>query len=146
MIALRREHIVFRRTRFFHGRLIPGTEIKDVVWLRPDGEEMAEDDWSHAGAKALGLRLSGEAGLMHVTERGEQEPDDTFLIFMNASHEDVPFLLPSEPSEAGWQVLIDTGSDGEADRGELLGAGTEVPVVGHSLQLLILAAGFDQAA
>ena len=87
LILLRRAHIVFHRHRFFLGQIIPGTEVKDVVWLRPDGAEMSEEDWGNAQAKALAVRLSGEPGLMHLTERGEQEPDDTFLILLNASHD-----------------------------------------------------------
>ncbi len=74
LIALRLEHIVFHRSRFFHGKTIPGTDVKDVVWLRPDGSEMAEGDWNDPGAKALGIRLSGEAGLLHLTETGNRNP------------------------------------------------------------------------
>src|SRR5690606_32479979 len=50
IIALRREHIVFHRNRFLHGRTIPGTEITDVTWLRPDGETMTDEDWNDAHA------------------------------------------------------------------------------------------------
>jgi hypothetical protein len=76
LIALRRAHMLFHRNRFFHGQTIPGTDVKDVVWLRPDGAEMGDDDWTDPHGRALAVRLSGEAGLMHLTERGEQEPDD----------------------------------------------------------------------
>ena len=44
LIALRQQHPVFRRRRFFQGRQIHGSEIKDIVWLRPDGNEMDEAD------------------------------------------------------------------------------------------------------
>jgi isoamylase len=108
LIALRRDHIVFHRSRFLHGQTIPGTEVKDMIWLRPDGAEMSEQDWGHPQAKALGVRFSGEAGLMHLTERGDQEPNDTFLVLMNASNKNVPFRLPKDRSGAAWRVLIDT--------------------------------------
>jgi hypothetical protein len=39
LILLRRAHIVFHRHRFLHGQTIPGTEVKGIVWLRPDGAE-----------------------------------------------------------------------------------------------------------
>jgi glycogen operon protein len=141
LIALRRDHIVFHRNRFFHGQTIPGTEVKDVVWLRPDGQEMTEDDWQDAHAKALAVRLSGEAGLMHLTERGEQEPDDTFLILVNAAHETVNFRLPPEPAEARWEVLVDTA--GERDKGiaEMVYAGSESAVEPNSLRVLVMRAG-----
>ena len=111
LIALRREHIVFHRNRFFRARAIPGTDITDVSWLRPDGEAMAADDWGDGHAKAVALLLSGEAGLIHLTDRGEPEADDTFLMLVNASHEDVAFALPApEPIEA-WHLLINTAVD-----------------------------------
>ena len=43
------DHIVFHRSRFFHGAPIPGTEVKDVTWLRPDRPRKWEGDelrWS----------------------------------------------------------------------------------------------------
>ena len=43
----------------------------------------------------LCLLLSGEAGLMHLTARGEQETDDTFLLIVNASHEAARQRLPA---------------------------------------------------
>ena len=80
LIRLRLDHIVFRRGRFFQGAIIPGTDVKDVTWLRADGVEMTEGDWASAQAKMLCLLLSGEAGLMHLTARGDKETDDTFLL------------------------------------------------------------------
>lgn len=138
MMALRREHIVFHRNRFFYGRIIPGTEVKDVVWLRPDGAEMTQENWSEPHAKALGVRLSGEAGLMHLTPRGEQEPDDTFLIFLNASPGHVPFRLPKDVPGATWEVLIDTSDDENGQAGTEHTAGAEVTVKARSLQLFML--------
>ena len=137
LIALRREHIVFHRSRFFHGQTIPGTDVEDVVWLRPDGAELADEDWNDPHAKALGVRLSGEAGLMHLTPRGEKEPDDTFLLLVNASHESVRFRLPDAPPDGTWVVVIDTADDEPTDPAEHTGE-AEVDVLARSLQLLQL--------
>jgi isoamylase len=142
LIALRRKHIVFHRDRFFHGRTIPGTDVKDVVWLRPDGREMREKDWADPDRRVIAIRLSGEAGLLHLTETGEQELDDTFLITMNASAEDVVFRLPEDPPEARWQVLIDTAAADEEEEASLvLKAGRGSRVVAHSLRILKLENG-----
>ncbi len=138
LIGLRRRHIVFHRNRFFHGETIPGTDVKDVVWLRPDGEEMAEADWGDGSAKALGVRLSGEAGLMHLTSRGEQEPDDTFVILMNASHEAVPFCLPRGDRRTSWEVLVDTADAAGKGTGTRHPAGAELTVPPRSFHLLVL--------
>jgi isoamylase len=50
--ALRREHPVFRRRHFFQGRRIRGSELEDITWLRPDGEEMTEEEWNAASPAA----------------------------------------------------------------------------------------------
>ena len=43
LIALRREHPVFRRTKFFQGRRIRGAAgVKDIMWLDVDGTEMTD--------------------------------------------------------------------------------------------------------
>jgi isoamylase len=137
LIALRREHIVFQRKRFFHGELIPGTAVKDVVWLRPDGVEMKESDWTNAHAKAIAVVLTGEAGLMHLTERGEQEPDDTFLLLMNVSHVDVAFKVPQEPQNAAWEVLVDTSCADDAPEPGPVPAAEHVMAGPNSLLLLV---------
>ena len=108
LIRIRHKHIAFHRNRYFNGTVIPGTEVKDVMWLRPDGEEMTEDDWSDAYAQAMTVRVSGEAGHIHLTEQGEQESDDTFLLLINASHLAVEFILPEEDDGTCWEPMIDT--------------------------------------
>jgi len=137
LIGLRHDHIVFHRHRFFQGRVIPGTKVKDVIWLRPDGAEMEEDDWKNGQAKALAVRLSGEAGLTHLTERGEQEPDDTFLMLINASDQDVTFRLAEESSGTGWEVVLDTAENGAGETPATLAVGEATSVGPLSLRLLV---------
>ncbi len=93
LIVLRKQHIVLRRSRFFKGRVIPGTDIRDVTWLRPEEEEMTDSDWHQKEDRFLRCRISGEAGERFLTVRGEPEPDDTFEIFMNASNDDIDCKL-----------------------------------------------------
>jgi isoamylase len=137
LIRLRREHIVLHRARFFQGAVIPGADVKDVTWLRADGEEMTAEDWASAGAKMLCLLLSGEAGLMHLTERGEKETDDTFLLIVNASHEEVRQKLPAAPEGVPWATLIDTAREDAEESGERLEPGEEVGLIARSAKLLI---------
>jgi len=136
LIALRREHIVFHRSHFFHGQVIPGTDVEDVVWLRPDGERLRDEDWADAGAKAIGIRLSGEAGRMHLTPRGETEPDDSFLLLVNASHESTDFRLPEEVDGRQWTAIVDTSLETDP-AGQSHDGGSEVPVEPRALVLLI---------
>lgn len=115
LIHLRREHIVFHRHRFFQGEPIPGTDVKDIIWLKPDGSEMQEEDWHAEGAQSLGFLLSGEAGHYHLTERGEREPDDTFAVFMNASNHCIDYTLPKVKGLENPCVVIDSSRDGDED-------------------------------
>jgi len=45
LTALRKAHPIFRQQRFFQGRPIKGSSIDDIAWLRPDGEQMTDEDW-----------------------------------------------------------------------------------------------------
>ncbi len=137
LIALRRSHIVFHRHRFFRGEIIPGTDVKDVIWLRPDAEEMSHDDWHDPHAHAIAMILSGEAGLTHLTEFGDQEVDETFLLLFNASDQDVEFTLPALEPGQSWVGMFDTARDtGRADPGLILSGGTTMTVETTSLQIL----------
>jgi glycogen operon protein len=113
LIRLRHEHIVFHRHRFFQGGTIEGTDVRDVRWVRADGKDMGPSDWNDPEGRCLGLILSGEAGRVHLTGRGEKETDDTFLVLMNAGPDPVPYALPEETgSDAPWRHLIDTNVPG----------------------------------
>jgi glycogen operon protein len=111
VIALRRRHVVFRRSRFFHGSAIPGTEIKDITWLRPDGEEFGDADWKNPTNHCIGFLLSGEAGHYHLTPVGEPEPDVTFLVVLNAGDAEAPFRLPDAAGPGDWICVVDTAAD-----------------------------------
>ena len=74
---------------------------------------------------------------MHLTERGEQEPDDTFLILLNASHDDVTFRIPADPAGVSWEVVVDTAAETEAETLQTLAGGGEALVNANSLRLLL---------
>ncbi len=111
MIKLRREHIVLHRSQFFHAVFIPGTEIRDVTWLRPDGTEITAEGWAEGTSKSFGYLLRGEAGELHLTPLGEVQPDDSFYIAFNALHEAVDWTLPAVEVEVAWRLMIDTASE-----------------------------------
>ena len=111
VIHLRRRHFVFHRYRFFHGRKIPGSEYKDITWLLPDGGEFSEKDWHQVRTASIAFMLSGEAGLYHLTARGEPEPDDTFFVILNAEDDDLSYKLPHVRANDPWELVIDTSID-----------------------------------
>ncbi len=110
LVRLRREHVVFRRRHFFRGVAIPGTDEKDSAWIHPSGREMVPEDWQEHGARTFGLRLAGEAGLMHLTSTGEVEPDCDVLILFNAADHEVEFTLPPANSGECWHLAIDSSA------------------------------------
>ncbi|MFF0860600.1 glycogen debranching protein GlgX [Nonomuraea sp. NPDC003560] len=135
---LRREHPVFQRRRFFHGRH-PDNGKRDLVWLTPGGKEMTAGDWHTGYAKSLMVYLNGEA----ITEpgpRGERIVDDSFLLLINAHHENLSFTLPGPEFGAEWLPVLDTCHDvvEEAFGDERWRAGDLVAVTGRSFQVLRL--------
>jgi isoamylase len=107
VIQLFHQHPVLRRRQFFQGRSIRGSEVKDLAWFRPDGREMAEDDWNNPYVHCVGLRLAGDA-IDEVDERGNHIVDDTLLILLNAHHEPVRFVLPAHRPRLRWELGLDT--------------------------------------
>ena len=136
LIALHKEHAVFRRRKFFQGRKIKGAEIKDIVWLRPDGEEMTDEEWNQDFARCLGVALSG-AVIDEVTERGQRVKDENFLLLMNAHFEEIHFTLPAPPLGAGWIALIDTSCQISGDANRFFVGRSSYPLQARSLALLV---------
>jgi isoamylase len=135
VIALRKDHPVFRRRNFFQGRAIKGFGVKDILWLMPNGREMTDEEWGQESARSLGVFLSGE-GLAEVDERGRPVSDENFLILMNAYHEPVPFQLPAFAVGRGWVALVDTSCQTANGAPTFYDAGTSYPLQARSLVLL----------
>ena len=133
---LRKNHPVFRRRNFFQGRAIKGAGVKDILWLRPDGTEMTDEEWNQANAKTLGVFYSGSA-VDEVDERGQVVTDDNFLLLMNAHHEPVPFYLPTVASGMAWVLLLDTAMSNGNCPGLRYEANAEYSLQARSLALLV---------
>ena len=90
MVKLRRDHPVLRRRRFFKGIAGHGgeSERNEIEWLRPSGEHMTEQDWATWYARAMTVYLNGDA-IAEPDEYGRQVVDDSFLILINASGENI---------------------------------------------------------
>ncbi|MGH9397336.1 MAG: glycogen debranching protein GlgX [Terriglobia bacterium] len=107
IIKLFQEHPALRRRRFFHGRKIRGSEVKDLTWFWPDGREISDEDWDNPEARSLALRMAGDA-MEEVDERGNRMIDDVLLILLNAYHAPIDFVLPAKQPGQKWQLLLDT--------------------------------------
>ncbi|MGH3827526.1 MAG: glycogen debranching enzyme, partial [Pseudonocardiaceae bacterium] len=110
LIAMRREHPVFRRRRFFAGRPIRGgDELRDIAWFTESGEEMTERDWEAQVCQCLTVFLNGE-GIPDADARGQRVTDSSFLLCFNAHYEAVAARLPGNGYGQEWTVVLDTAS------------------------------------
>jgi len=114
VISIRREHPALHRTKFFQGRQIRGSNVRDIIWFRPDGGEMDDEDWTSPNTRGLIMFLSG-TGIDDVDENGIPLHDNNFLLMLNASARDADFYLPR--IEAQWELLIDTANPGKKETG-----------------------------
>jgi glycogen operon protein len=130
LVALRREHPVFRRRRWFQGRPLRGTA--DIVWLRPEGTEMTEADWTEGHQTCVGMFLNGQA-ITSPGPRGERLRDDSFLVLINASPEPRKWSI-SGPWGDRWHRILDT-TNGPPEEGDEEVAG-EVELGDRSILVL----------
>jgi glycogen operon protein len=131
VVHLRHAHPALRRRKYFQGRPIHGDEIKDIVWFRPDGKEMKQEEWQAGWVRAVGLRLDGCA-LEERTDNGEQVVDDDLLLLVNAAPEPIEFTIPEAFSEGDWRLEIST----VADVCQTIAPGETLTVPGRALLLL----------
>src|SRR5205807_1277402 len=107
LVALRDEQPVLQRRSFFQGRGLRGSDIRDVSFFEPSGEEMTDEAWSAGFVRCLGVRWAGNL-IGELDERGEVITGDTLFILMNAHHETIPFTLPPHEADAYWDLLLQT--------------------------------------
>ncbi len=107
VIKVRKEHPVFQRRRFFHGKSLRGNVTPEISWLEPSGREMSDEAWNNPHVRCLGVHLCG--GKVDVNEYGEPIIADHILLLFNADHgNEIPFTLPHLQSGEPWEWLFDT--------------------------------------
>ncbi|MGV8909486.1 MAG: glycogen debranching protein, partial [Propionicimonas sp.] len=109
VVALRQEHAVFRRRRFFAGDAAHGgkSELGDIEWFSSDGTEMDELDWRNGYARTLMVFLNGQA-IPEPDPHGQRVVDSNFLLLFNAHSAPVDFTLPPLQYGTTWQIQLDT--------------------------------------
>jgi glycogen operon protein len=130
--ALRKNHPVFRRRRFFDGKLIRSgdEEIRDIAWLTAGGVPMTPQDWN-SGFQCVAVFLNGEA-IPAPDARGERVVDDTFLLCFNAHSDPVEFMAAEGDYAAEWTAEVDSAvPTGSSDL--VVKAGETFTVQGRSI-------------
>jgi len=121
--ALRRGYPELRQAEFLHGQPVDEQGTRNVLWLRPDGIPMSDDDWHHPIVKVVGLLYSSTNGRR-------------LLILLNAHHEPLEFRLPGDETAANWTTLLRTDQAGSPLVGEVHAAGDAPELPGRSMMVL----------
>jgi glycogen operon protein len=135
MVAFRRRHPVFSRRRFLQGRIL-SDGVKEVAWVRPDGQELTEDDWNTSFNRCLGVYMAGTA-IERIDKRGKPVSDNNFMMLFNAHHEEIPFVLPEFHADGAWLIVLDTANDERPFQQKQFGASAHYPLQGRSMAVLI---------
>ena len=125
LIALRKEHAVFRRSKFFHGHPEGPLGRKDVIWLHPDGREIRPADWQSGGLAAFAAVFGGT------------DPEDgigRYFLALNPTSTALSFII-LEREEGPWHRLLDTAYADGGDAVEIDRA-SGIQVSANSLMLL----------
>jgi isoamylase len=105
------------------------------MWLRPDGQEMTNEDWKSSRVRCIGMFLAGTAP-GEVDEKGEPLADDDLLLLLNPDHKEVDFTGPALEQAVRWEVILDTGTSEVAPPKRVLRSGEKLKVGGRSTLLL----------
>jgi isoamylase len=136
LAALRREHTVFRRRRFFRGERAGDGHLADIAWLTPSGRVMGDDDWNTPSARAMTVFLNGDA----ITEpgpHGERVRDDSFLVMLSADDRTLDVTVPGVKYGERWTVVVDTAAESADPAGRPdVAAGDHVALTGRSMVVL----------
>ncbi|MEU4739994.1 glycogen debranching protein GlgX [Actinosynnema sp. NPDC023658] len=135
VITLRAASPALRQPQFFDGRTT-ASGAPDLVWFRPDGEEMAETDWFDDGRRFLGMWIDGSNSLSRSRD-GELVSDDSWLLLVHAGADPIEVTLPGPEYGGRYEPVIDsTTADGSPARAGSLAAGSTVELESRSLLLL----------
>lgn len=109
VIQLRNQHPNFHRRSFNERDPFVSSEGAKLQWWKSDGSEMKDEDWNREDHPAvIGMFLPGDAAEIR-DEIGRHSPDDSFLILLNAHHEDVDFKIP-EQLGTSWTLALNTAA------------------------------------
>ena len=132
VIAVMQSNPILRRRAFFTGEAFAGGDTKDVTWVRVDGQEMTEQDWSDRDLHSIGMLLPGRA-TDEIDTRGRSYAGDSLLILLNAGTRSRSYTLPNMELAGLWVEELNTvqpGPWGRVIRNEV------VSLTAHSTLLL----------
>jgi len=115
LIGVMQANPILRRRAFFTGTSPPGLHTKDVTWIRPDGNEMTDEDWPEAERRSIGVLLLGQAA-DDLDIRGRSASGDTLLLLLNAAWRSRSYILPRMEVPGRWEEVLNTAQPGPWSR------------------------------
>jgi glycogen operon protein len=132
LVELRAQHAVFRRRRWFQDRPHYGEEARDIIWFRPGGERMTDEDWDTGFASSLAVFLNGET--LGEDDRGSPVTDHNFFLVFHANDNTLEFTLPPDECGDSWARVVDTTS-AEQSVDEPMKPGAQVEAAPYSMMV-----------
>ena len=102
-----------------------------TAWIRPDGQQMTDDDWRRRDTRALAVFLNCRE-IPHHDRDGQPIVGASFVLLFNAYHEPITFSLPRTLGR-GWKLELATDPDSEQ---RLRRRRAHLPVAARSIVLL----------
>ncbi len=117
LIGLCNTHPTFRRRRWFQDLPVTGSDVKDIMWFWPNGQQIPDQEWEGHIARTFGVFLNGQ-GIRCVDPDGNKITDDNFYIIFHAGDQPLDFTLPPVECGSDWHVVINTAENfvGESDQ------------------------------
>jgi glycogen operon protein len=109
VFALRLQHPVLRRRTFFRHASDAGRQ-RDLTWIRADGTEMKNEDWSDESSHVLGMLINGDVPY-ETDERGRSLSGNSLLLLLNGGARSKQFMLPAMDGPGRWTELLDTSHE-----------------------------------
>lgn len=134
-------HIVFGRKHWFQGKNIRGTssEVKDISWFKPDGNDISDESWDNDFAKSLAVYLNGKS-LTCLGDRGEKVTDNSFYVIFNADSQPLNYKLPKAKFAESWLKVVDSHNAIVCEcenNNNTYEAGTQLKIEGHAITVLM---------
>jgi glycogen operon protein len=111
VIKIAKNNPILRRRAYFTGEPTPGYQSKDISWVRADGREMTEEDWSNPSIQSVGMLLFGPAA-DELDSRGRSRTAESVLFLLNASAKSFTFTLPEMELPGVWEEVLNTSRPG----------------------------------
>ena len=106
LTELRRRYPALRHPRWFQGQ--PANERTqdyrvgyDILWLRPDGHTMKNEDWEDSGESCFSCVIEVPEIASHASHASER-----LMLLFNAGSKAVPFILPP----GSWGTVLDSAA------------------------------------